>query len=83
MTPEEIKRLIEEGIAGSQVMVDGDGTHFEAIVVAEDFAGQSQVRRHQMVYAALGERMGGAIHALSMRTYTPEEWESARDLRVL
>ena len=83
MTPEEIKQLIEAGIPDSQVMVDGDGTHFEAIVVAANFAGQSQVRRHQMVYAALGERMGGAIHALSMQTFTPQEWESARHLRVL
>ena len=83
MTPEEIKQLIESGIPASQALVDGDGTHFEAVVVAEAFAGLSQVRQHQLVYAALGERMGGAIHALSMRTYTPQEWEAARNLRVL
>ena len=52
----------------------GDGQHFQALVVSAAFAGKSRVQRHQLVYAALGERMREEIHALSMRTLTPEEW---------
>ncbi len=52
----------------------GDGAHFEAIIVSPKFTGLSRVRQHQLVYAALGDRMRSEIHALSMRTLTPEEW---------
>lgn len=54
----------------------GDGQHFQALVVSAQFAGRNRVQRHQMVYAALGERMREEIHALSMRTLTPEEWKA-------
>ena len=54
----------------------GDGQHFQALVVSREFAGKSRVQRHQLVYKALGERMREEIHALSMRTLTPEEWTS-------
>ena len=54
----------------------GDGQHFQALVVSPAFAGKSRVQRHQLVYAALGERMREEIHALSMRTLTPEEWRA-------
>ena len=54
--------------------VDGDGHHFEALVVSHAFDGLSRVARHQRVYAALGERMREEIHALSMTTLTPGEW---------
>ena len=76
VTPESIKQGIEAGIACEQVEVVGDGQHFQAVVVSGAFAGKSRVQRHQLVYAALGERMREEIHALSMRTLTPEEWEA-------
>jgi acid stress-induced BolA-like protein IbaG/YrbA len=78
MTPEFIKRQIESGLPGSEVTVSGDGTHFEALVVAEAFAGKKPLERHRMVYATLGDQMGGAIHALSIRACTPEEWQGRR-----
>ncbi|HEX5129462.1 MAG TPA: BolA family protein, partial [Usitatibacter sp.] len=56
------------------VEVRGDGAHFEAVIVSTAFAGLSRVRQHQRVYAALGDRMREEIHALSMKTYSPEEW---------
>ena len=75
VTPESVKAGIEAGLAGAHVEVAGDGQHFQALVVCDAFAGRSRVQRHQMVYAALGERMREEIHALSMRTLTPEEWK--------
>lgn len=83
MSPETIKALIEAGIPGAQVQVDGDGAHFQAVVVSEVFRDLPLLKKHQLVYGTLGNRMQGEIHALSIKTYTPEEWESARDLRVL
>ena len=73
ITPEQVQSYIENGMQCSQVRVLGDGEHFEALIVSEAFRGKSRVQRHQLVYAALGERMRGEIHALSMRTLTPEE----------
>ena len=58
--------------------VRGDGHHFEAVIVSRAFEGQSRVRRHQLVYAALGDRMRDEIHALSMRTLTPDEWRAGQ-----
>jgi len=74
--PNNIRQFIEEGMQCDHVEVSGDGRHFEAIVVSPLFRGLSKVRQHQLVYAALGERMREDIHALSMRTLTPEEWRS-------
>lgn len=73
ITPEQVQDYIEKGMQCSQVRVLGDGEHFEALIVSDAFRGKSRVQRHQLVYAALGERMRGEIHALSMRTLTPEE----------
>ncbi|HRE13462.1 MAG TPA: BolA family protein [Usitatibacteraceae bacterium] len=72
-----IEDSIRKGIDCRHLEVRGDGAHFEAIVVSEAFAGLNRVRRHQLVYGALGERMREEIHALSMRTLTPEEWAAA------
>lgn len=84
MNPETIKQLIEQGIPGSEARVQGDdGTHFDAIIISEAFAGKNKVQQHQLVYKALGEKMGTEIHALSIQTYTPEQWENARELRTL
>jgi acid stress-induced BolA-like protein IbaG/YrbA len=69
-----IQTLIESGLADATVRVaSDDGVHFEALVVCAAFAGKPPLARHRMVYATLGEHMGGAIHALSLRTLTPEE----------
>ena len=76
VTPESIKSGIEGGLACEHVEVVGDGQHFQALVVSAEFAGRNRVQRHQLVYAALGERMREEIHALSMRTLTPQEWQA-------
>ena len=76
MDPEAVKRLIEDGLAGSQVQVTGDGRHFEAVVVTEAFAGKNMLQQHRMVYAALGDSFDTeAVHALAIKTYTPDQWE--------
>jgi acid stress-induced BolA-like protein IbaG/YrbA len=75
---EQIERYIRAGLECEHVEVAGDGRHFEAVVVSSAFRGRSRVERHQLVYRALGERMKDEIHALSIRTYTPEDWAAAR-----
>ena len=74
ITPEDIKRAIESGLACEHVEVDGDGRHFQAVIVSAAFTGLSKVRQHQLVYGVLGERMREEIHALSMQTLTPAQW---------
>ena len=76
VTTESIKAGIEAALECEHVEVIGDGRHFQALVVCGGFAGRTRVQRHQMVYAALGGRMREEIHALSMRTLTPEEWRA-------
>ena len=73
-TPAQVRDYIAAGLTCTHVEVDGDGRHFFATIVSPAFEGLSRVRRHQLVYGALGERMREEIHALSMRTLTPEEW---------
>lgn len=74
MDADTIARMIEHGLPGAQARVEGeDGVHFEATVVCEAFRGKLPLARHRMVYATLGELMGGAIHALSLKTVTPDE----------
>lgn len=76
VTPEHIKRYIEQGLPCEHLAVDGDGAHFEAVIVSREFEGKSRIQRQQAVYKALGGRMeSGEIHALSMRTLTPGEWK--------
>lgn len=75
VTPESIQLDIAQGMATEYLSVDGDGRHFEAVVVSDAFAGKSRIQRHQMVYQTLGERMRDEIHALSIKTYTPQEWQ--------
>jgi acid stress-induced BolA-like protein IbaG/YrbA len=76
VSPDSIKGGIEAGLPCQHVEVAGDGQHFQALVVSQEFEGRGRVQRHQMVYAALGERMREEIHALSMRTLTPAEWKA-------
>jgi acid stress-induced BolA-like protein IbaG/YrbA len=73
-TPDDIHRYIIAGLPCEHLKVDGDGRHFEALIVSGDFAGKRPVQRHQLVYKVLGDRMREEIHALSMTTLTPEEW---------
>jgi acid stress-induced BolA-like protein IbaG/YrbA len=73
-TPDYIKRAIEAGLACDRVEVDGDGQHFQALVVSPAFEGLSRIKRHQLVYGALGDRMRAEVHALSMQTLTPAEF---------
>ena len=79
MNPETIKELIAAGIPDADILVEGDdGTHFQARIVSDSFAGKTMVQQHQMVYKTLGEKMGTDIHALSFQTYTPEEWNKIK-----
>lgn len=83
METNEIKQLIETGIPGAEVTVSGDGSHFDATVISETFADLSMVKKQQLVYGTLGDRItNGTIHALSIKTYTPQEWETQRKLQV-
>ncbi|MBZ0131198.1 MAG: BolA family transcriptional regulator [Rhodocyclaceae bacterium] len=75
VSPADIQGYIAQGLPCEHLAVDGDGAHFEAIIVSSVFEGKSRIQRQQAVYKALGGRMeSGEVHALSMRTLTPEEW---------
>ncbi len=76
MQTEEIKQLIEAGLIGAEACVEGDGTHFSTLVVCEAFKGKSRLQRQQMVYDTVrAQLLDGSLHALSIKTLTPEEWE--------
>ena len=77
MRTEDIAELIRAGLPGARVqVVSDDGTHFAALIVAAEFEGLRSLQRHQLVYRALGEKMGGDIHALSIRALTPAEHDA-------
>ena len=79
MHPEHIKQLILAGMPCDFLELDGDGQHFEAIVVSTEFEGKSRVQRQQHVYQTLKEKLAtGELHALSFKTLTPEEWSTQR-----
>jgi acid stress-induced BolA-like protein IbaG/YrbA len=78
LTPEQLREYIAMGLECEKLEVSGDGQHFEALIVSTAFGGKTRVQRHQAVYAALGDRMRAEVHALSMKTLTPEEWASSR-----
>ena len=76
MNPEDIEKLIQQGLPGADIrVVSDDNTHYSALIVAEAFGGKRTLARHQLVYECLGDLMGADIHALSMRTYTPDEFK--------
>ncbi len=75
-TPQEIQRFIADNLACEHVEVEGDGRHFFATIVSAEFEGTTRIARHQRVYRALGERMREQIHALSMKTLTPAEYQN-------
>lgn len=74
VTPDLLKHYIEQGLPCDHLEVRGDGQHFEAIIVSGEFRGKNMVQQHQRVYQALGDRMKEEVHALSMKTFTPEDW---------
>jgi acid stress-induced BolA-like protein IbaG/YrbA len=76
VTPESIESGIKAKLPCERIEVAGDGQHFQALIVSSAFDGKSRIQRHQLVYAALGDRMREEIHALSMRTLTPAEWNA-------
>ena len=76
VTPEQVRSYIRDSLACEHVEVVGDGQHFEAVIVSPEFRGKSRLQQHQAVYRALGDRMREEIHALSMKTLTPEDWAS-------
>ena len=78
VTPESIKSSIAAGIPCEHVEVRGDGHHWEALIVSKAFEGIPKVRQHQLVYAALGDRMREEIHALSMTTLTPAQYAARK-----
>ena len=78
VTAESIERSIAAQLACDHIDVRGDGQHWEAVIVSARFEGLPRVRRHQLVYAALGDRMREEVHALSMTTLTPAQWATQR-----
>ena len=78
VTPEALRGYIAAGLQCEHLEVDGDGRHFDAVIVSATFEGKRPVQRHQVVYAVLGDRMREEIHALSMKTLTPGEWAAAQ-----
>jgi acid stress-induced BolA-like protein IbaG/YrbA len=83
MQVEEVKAMIEAGLSSVEVRVSGDGSHFDVIVISEEFEGKSMVQKQRMVFATLGDRItSGAIHAINIKAYTPDEWKTASQLHV-
>ena len=83
MDPVQVEQLIKAGLPECEVSVKGDGSHFDAVVVGEVFAGLSPVKKQQLVYATVADQIrSGTLHALSIKTYTPQEWATARKLKI-
>ena len=79
MEPAEIQKLVVEGLPGATVRVASDDNHhYEALVVAAEFEGLRKLARHRLVYKCLGALVGNEIHALSLRTLTPAEWQAGQ-----
>ena len=77
MLNDELKNLILAGLPGAEISVNGDGRHFEARIVSDAFEGKSMIEQHRMVYTALGDSFAtDAVHALSLKTYTPQQWQA-------
>lgn len=78
MTAQELHRIISQGMPCTHLEVDGDGRHWQALVVSSEFEGLRRIQRHQRVYATLGDRMAtDEVHALSIKAMTPEEYSAA------
>ncbi|HEY5623175.1 MAG TPA: BolA/IbaG family iron-sulfur metabolism protein [Gammaproteobacteria bacterium] len=80
MDPQAVAERIEEGIPGAQARVRTDGAgHYEAVVISDAFDGERTLKRHQRVYGTLGSLVGNELHALNLKTFTPEEWQAGAD----
>lgn len=80
MQPEKIREMIELGLEGAQVHVEGDGSHFAAIVVCKAFVGKTRIQKQQLVYDTVRPHLlDGSLHALSIKAFTPDEWEALDD----
>lgn len=73
VTPDDVKSFIQQGLECEHIEVDGDGRHFQAVIVSKAFEGKGLLQQHKLVYQVLGDRME-KIHALSMKTMTPQQW---------
>jgi acid stress-induced BolA-like protein IbaG/YrbA len=83
MNPDDVKQRIAADLPECEVSVTGDGSHFEAIVVGEVFAGMTAVKKQQLVYAPVNDLItSGELHALTIKAYTPEEWAKASKLQI-
>ena len=83
MNPDEIKEMIEATLSTQSVAVTGDGSMFDVIVVSDDFEGKTPVKKQQMVYACVNEKItSGDIHALTIKSYTAKEWKTASQLQI-
>jgi acid stress-induced BolA-like protein IbaG/YrbA len=82
INPAEIQSTLEKALPGSTIRIDdltGGGDHFQVWVISPSFEGKGLLDQHQMVYGALREALGSErIHALALKTYTPEQWERAQ-----
>ncbi|OGT42386.1 MAG: hypothetical protein A3F42_03690 [Gammaproteobacteria bacterium RIFCSPHIGHO2_12_FULL_37_34] len=79
MQAEEIKQLIEAGLSHAKALVEGDGTHFTVVVISSLFAGKSRLEKQQLVHHAVKKQLlDGTLHALSIKTFTPDEWRDQR-----
>lgn len=78
MYPDQIKQIIENGIEKCTAIIEGDdGKHYSAIVISPAFSGKNRVQKQQLVYATLNKHIAdGTLHAISIKTFTPEEWDS-------
>jgi len=80
METEAVTQLIRAGLSCAEVQVTGDGSHFDAVVVSDDFAGKSPIQKQRMVMATVRPQIeSGELHALSIKTYTPEQWAAQQD----
>ena len=80
MQPQTIKAMIEAGLNNAIAYVEGDGSHFEAAVICPSFSGKTRIQKQQMVYATVQKQLlDGTLHALSVSTFTPEEWQTLKD----
>ena len=83
MNPEDVEKMIQTGLPDCEVKVEGDGSHFEAVVICEMFDGMSLVKKQQAVYKTLGDKItSGEVHALTIKTFTAEEFAKAQKLQV-
>jgi len=73
VTPENVKDFIQQGLQCEHLQVEGDGRHFDAVIVSKEFEGKGMLQQQRLVFQVLGEKMD-VIHALTMKTFTPEQW---------